>query len=36
MRRTKNCEKCGLPIDLCVCGEIEKEEGRLRVRKQRG
>lgn len=26
------CETCGLPKDLCVCGELEKEEVELRVR----
>jgi translation initiation factor 1 len=26
------CPTCGLPKDLCVCGEIEKEQQRIRVR----
>lgn len=26
-----NCEKCGLPKDLCVCAEIEKENTRVAV-----
>jgi translation initiation factor 1 len=26
------CTTCGLPKDLCVCGEIEKEQQRIRVR----
>lgn len=25
------CPKCGLPIDLCVCGTISKEQQRIRV-----
>ena len=26
------CKKCGLPDDLCACGELEKEETRIIVR----
>ena len=26
------CAKCGLPIDLCVCEELEKDEARVVVR----
>ncbi len=26
------CPICGLPKDLCVCGEIGKEQQRIRVR----
>ena len=26
------CPKCGLPRDICVCGEISKEQQRIRVR----
>lgn len=26
------CNKCGLPIDLCVCQELEKENTRIIVR----
>jgi len=26
------CPVCGLPKDLCVCGEISKEQQRIRVR----
>ena len=26
------CKKCGLPEDLCPCGELEKEETRIIVR----
>jgi len=26
------CPTCGLPKDLCACGEIEKEQQRIRVR----
>jgi translation initiation factor 1 len=25
------CPKCGLPIQACVCGEIEKSEQRIKV-----
>jgi translation initiation factor 1 len=26
------CKKCGLPDDLCACGELEKEDTRIIVR----
>jgi len=26
----KECKKCGLPPDLCVCEDIELEEDRMR------
>jgi translation initiation factor 1 len=26
------CPVCGLPKDLCVCSEIEKEQQRIRIR----
>lgn len=26
------CSICGLPKDLCACGEIEKEQQRIRIR----
>ena len=26
------CPTCGLPIDICVCEEISKEQQRIRVR----
>ena len=26
------CKKCGLPLNLCVCEELEKEETRIVVR----
>lgn len=26
------CNNCGLPLDLCVCEELEKEETRIVVR----
>ncbi len=29
---TDICKVCGLPKDLCICGEISKEQQRIRVR----
>lgn len=26
------CEKCGLPKNICVCGEIAKEVEKIRIR----
>ena len=26
------CKKCGLPDDLCACGELDREEARIVVR----
>ena len=26
------CPVCGLPKDLCVCGEIKREQQRIRIR----
>jgi translation initiation factor 1 len=26
------CKKCGLPDDLCACGELDKEDARIVVR----
>ncbi len=26
------CKKCGLPEDLCACGELDKEQARIIVR----
>jgi len=26
------CPVCGLPIDICVCGEISKEQQKIKVR----
>jgi translation initiation factor 1 len=28
------CKKCGLPDDLCACGELDKEDTRIVVRTQ--
>jgi translation initiation factor 1 len=28
----KICDKCGLPVDLCICEEIAKEQQRVKVR----
>ncbi len=30
------CPVCGLPRDICVCGEITKEQQRIRVRLELG
>ena len=29
------CSVCGLPKDICVCGEISKEQQMIMVRKER-
>jgi len=29
------CSMCGLPKDICVCGEISKEQQMIRVRLER-
>jgi len=29
------CDKCGLPKDLCVCGEISKQQARIVVKTDR-
>jgi translation initiation factor 1 len=26
------CKKCGLPDDLCACGELDREEARIVIR----
>jgi translation initiation factor 1 len=31
-RMAEICEVCGLPKDICVCGEISKDQQRIRVR----
>jgi hypothetical protein len=31
---TKVCKKCGLPPDLCICAEIEKENKRVESRQK--
>ncbi len=28
---TEVCPKCGLPIEICVCKEIEKQQQRIRI-----
>ena len=28
------CSTCGLPLDICVCKEISKEQQRIRVRRE--
>ena len=30
------CPVCGLPLDVCVCREISKEQQRIRVRLEMG
>lgn len=30
-----NCEKCGLPKELCACAEEEKEQRRIAIRKSK-
>lgn len=30
------CPICGLPRDICVCGEISKEQQRIRIRLEIG
>lgn len=29
------CPVCGLPKDICVCGEITKEQQRIRIRMEK-
>jgi translation initiation factor 1 len=29
------CDKCGLPKDLCVCGEISKQQARVSIRSEK-
>ena len=29
-KKVKVCDDCGLPLDLCVCEELRKEEERTR------
>ncbi len=29
------CPKCGLPKDICVCGEISKEQARITIRAEK-
>lgn len=29
------CPKCGLPVELCVCEEMVREEQKIRVRRDR-
>ncbi|MFH0748391.1 MAG: translation initiation factor [Candidatus Bathyarchaeota archaeon] len=29
------CPKCGLPLDICVCGTISKEQQRIKVHMER-
>ena len=28
------CPTCGLPIDICVCTEISKEQQRIKIRRE--
>jgi translation initiation factor 1 len=28
------CPTCGLPKDICVCGEISKEQQRIKIRRE--
>ncbi|MDH5449144.1 MAG: translation initiation factor [Candidatus Bathyarchaeota archaeon] len=28
------CPTCGLPKDICVCGEISKEQQRVKIRRE--
>ena len=32
---TEFCEKCGQPIEICVCSEIQREAHKIRVRVER-
>ncbi len=29
------CDKCGLPKDLCVCGEISKQQAKIVIRSEK-
>jgi translation initiation factor 1 len=29
------CDKCGLPKDICACGEISKQQARLVIRSEK-
>ena len=31
-RMAEICSVCGLPVDICVCGEISREQQRIRLR----
>ena len=29
------CSKCGLPKELCICGELTREEEKIKIRSER-